>query len=111
MDELKKCPFCGGKAEINFKEDYSAHRFYWVECSKCDARTSDFEDNPGKEKAISSWNHRYPRVEEAKLLEEIGKKIFRAEVYNGDFDGVEINNLLCFGDVAEIINDFFDREE
>lgn len=107
--EIKKCPFCGGKAEINFKEDYSTHRFYWVECCKCDARTSDFEDAPGKEEAVSSWNRRAPSTEEARLLEEIGKRIFSAVVYNKDFNGREINNLLCFGDVAEIIVDLFEE--
>ena len=41
----------------------------------------------------------------SKVLEEIGKRMFSAECYNKDFDGTQINNLLCYGDVAEIICD------
>lgn len=48
---------------------------------------------------------------EPRLLEEIGKKMFGAEVYNKDFNGREINNLLCFGDVAEIIDAVFEEEQ
>lgn len=40
-----------------------------------------------------------------KVLEQIGKRIFSAECYNQDFNGTQICNLLCFGDVAEIICD------
>lgn len=51
----------------------------------------------------------YYRTLEPKLLEEIGKRMFRAVVYNKDFNGSEINNLLCFGDVAEVIVDLFEE--
>lgn len=39
------------------------------------------------------------------VLEQIGKRMFSAECYNEDFDGTQIDNLLCYGDVAEIICD------
>lgn len=39
------------------------------------------------------------------VLEELGKRMFSAECYNEDFDGTQIDNLLCYGDVAEIICD------
>lgn len=48
---------------------------------------------------------------EPRLLEEIGKKMFAADVYNKDFNGREINNLLCFGDVAEIIDAIFEENQ
>lgn len=39
------------------------------------------------------------------VLEQIGKRMFSAECYNEYFDGTQIDNLLCYGDVAEIICD------
>lgn len=36
-----------------------------------------------------------------RIYEEIGKRMFSAECYNKDFEGREITNLLCYGDVAE----------
>lgn len=36
MSELKPCPFCGGKASINYYE----HNTHSVECNICHARTS-----------------------------------------------------------------------
>ena len=44
MDKLKKCPFCGGEAEI-----------FWVICKECTAETKDFDT---KEEAIEAWNRR-----------------------------------------------------
>lgn len=38
-----------------------------------------------------------------KVLEQIENKMFSAEVYNDDMDGVQIDNLLCMGDVYEIV--------
>ncbi len=40
-----------------------------------------------------------------KVLEEVGKRMFSAECYNEDFNGTQIDNLLCYGDVAEVICD------
>ena len=41
-----------------------------------------------------------------RIYEEIGKRMFSAECYNKDFDGREITNLLCYGDVADIIDKY-----
>ena len=51
MEELKKCPFCGGEARIN------AYGFnqYSVECLNCGAETSREQ---GVENAIQAWNKR-----------------------------------------------------
>lgn len=38
-----------------------------------------------------------------KVVEQLENKIFSAEVYNDDFNGVQIDNLLCMGDVYEIV--------
>ena len=38
-----------------------------------------------------------------KILYELEKRIFTAEVYNDDFDGITITNLICLGDVMDIL--------
>ena len=51
MEQLKPCPFCGGKAIVN------AYGFdqYTVECKICWVETSR---KIGIKKAIESWNRR-----------------------------------------------------
>lgn len=39
------------------------------------------------------------------VLENLENKTFSAEVYNDDFNGVQIDNLLCMGDVYEILKE------
>lgn len=51
-DELKPCPFCGGKAMmVNWDAD-------WVECSICHARSEAFTVYSSKEMAKEAWNRR-----------------------------------------------------
>lgn len=42
-------------------------------------------------------------LELEKILDELEKRIFTAEVYNDDFDGTTITNLICLGDVRDIL--------
>lgn len=56
-DELKPCPFCGGKPYI-FEDDKSVKR--WVSCTDCEA------DGPHDQIAtdvIKSWNRRHVDLE------------------------------------------------
>jgi len=68
-EELKPCPFCGGKAELTERhnEGYSVYGRFWytVECIECGTRFFDREefDSDGKLKfpakeCISKWNIR-----------------------------------------------------
>lgn len=52
MEELLRCPFCGGEATIGDGEN---GRNYWVLCDKCHAET-DFYCT--KQEAIAAWNRR-----------------------------------------------------
>ena len=64
MSELRKCPFCGGEAEIVTK--FGRHGYFvTVECVICGAQTKGFstgEYNSNGEKAIKRaefmWNRR-----------------------------------------------------
>lgn len=49
MEDLKKCPFCGGKAEI------VGYKIFWVICKECTAETKSFDT---REEAIEAWNRR-----------------------------------------------------
>lgn len=62
--DLKECLHCKGDPEFVSKENYSAHTFWRVVCSKCGCGTwcdddgYGHEDNPGKELAAMEWNQR-----------------------------------------------------
>ena len=45
MEDLKKCPFCGGKAEI------VGYKIFWVICKECTAETKSFDT---REEAIEA---------------------------------------------------------
>lgn len=57
MEELKKCPFCGGKADL---VDYGlTGMMKAVQCSECGARTRAFDPKVKRgENAIDAWNRR-----------------------------------------------------
>ena len=50
MNELKKCPFCGGEAELEWEGDS-----YVISCKECNAEMA-FE--PTRESAVEAWNRR-----------------------------------------------------
>lgn len=63
MDELKKCPFCGGEAYINYERIPGDRKGYWAQvlCKNCHSRsggtwTSSYDKAEHKEVAL--WNRR-----------------------------------------------------
>lgn len=76
MQELKPCPFCGGKAKLKCDPEnwgYSAERNK-IECSKCNSSTdwynwkigdgithADYSLERSEEEAIEAWNRRAPQ--------------------------------------------------
>lgn len=55
MTELKRCPFCGGKAERGLNVENRHINGAVVFCKKCGATTSAYEHG---ELAIEAWNTR-----------------------------------------------------
>ena len=56
MEEIKRCPFCGGEGELKTKWDMWARRYSsTVYCKKCRANSGIWFQKP---KAIESWNRR-----------------------------------------------------
>ena len=57
MLELKRCPFCGGKAKLVYREPMSA-----VKCQKCKALGAIVADcseqGDSKNGAAEAWNRR-----------------------------------------------------
>lgn len=53
VEELKPCPFCGGKA-IVWKEDAVWFDITWIGCKECGVQLRKYADNRG----IKTWNRR-----------------------------------------------------
>lgn len=61
MNELKTCPFCGGRAEMrslmrSLKMGFYGGKIYWVRCIECCAEINN--PKPVEEDAIKDWNRR-----------------------------------------------------
>ena len=55
--QLKPCPFCGGKAELDgFDYDFYGGICYWAKCTNCRAEIN--HPTPSKKEAIEEWNRR-----------------------------------------------------
>lgn len=55
-NELKSCPFCGGKAEVKTNYEYGKARGYFIFCTKCDLQQPKAYST--KKTAIKIWNRR-----------------------------------------------------
>ena len=54
MEELKRCPFCGGKAELSVKHGFKGEVIAaFVYCTKCGVSTLSYAS---QSTAIESWN-------------------------------------------------------
>ena len=40
-----------------------------------------------------------------KIFERLERKIFSAELYNNEFNGKTVDNLICLGDVKDVIDE------
>ena len=74
MAELKKCPFCGGEAELNYYGSESIP-FYSVSCKECGCNQ---ETSIHKEAVINAWNIRETEAEiRAKAIDEFAEKAIK----------------------------------
>ena len=64
MEELLRCPFCGGEAELNAEQYHPAMSACWViRCLECFSHGAVLNSPDG---AIKAWNRR--------VTQNIGKK-------------------------------------
>ena len=86
MADLRKCPFCGGKAKVCDDIEYTVGG-YWVECKDCHIQTPS--KIKGKEAVINYWNTRKPMeavvAELEKKSEEYNEKADRYSVHEDYF--------------------------
>lgn len=76
MAELKKCPFCGGEAEVVKVHSGVAMFPYTVVCksNECSASVGVFKET--REKAIEAWNNRPTEAEiRASVIDEFAEKL------------------------------------
>ena len=73
MSELKRCPFCGGEAEL---KRGLTNLDNFVECVACGCRTKLHNT---KKSAIKAWNTRKP-------IERIVERLEEQKAFEGDWD-------------------------
>jgi len=78
MEELKKCPFCGGKTILT--PCAHDHNIYQIGCMDKSCIAHYFYLPMGKEKAITKWNNRAATAEvdidiHNKSISEFAKKL------------------------------------
>lgn len=68
MEELRKCPFCGGKARV-----VRASEAYWVRCFDCGAEVVICDSEP---EAIAAWNRRTQNIGKKECSVQDGRCTF-----------------------------------
>lgn len=64
MEQLKSCPFCGGKAEMLISEYEGSRKEYLVACTECYGMVERWRET--EEEAAEQWNRRVSGKEDAK---------------------------------------------
>lgn len=96
MSELKRCPFCGGKAEVRSRcNDYETDNFvmHFARCNNCKAESAWCREET---EAIKAWNTRKPVEKAIERLEE------RAKIY---YEEYEIDMYCAFKEAIEIVKE------
>lgn len=65
MFKLKRCPFCGGEAEL--RDTGTVHSYYWIYCKDCGCKQPC---SIHLESVINTWNTRKPIERILERLEE-----------------------------------------
>lgn len=64
-NELKPCPFCGGKAEMEVYTKYNGDNDCVVKCIKCGATVPIWHET--EEEAARQWNNRFDVTDKIEL--------------------------------------------
>ena len=98
MAELKKCPFCGGEAELNYYGSESIP-FYSVSCKECGCNQ---ETSIHKEAVINAWNIRETEAEiRASVIDEFAEALYKKST-DLKYIGSDDYGMLRFAEVYEI---------
>lgn len=77
MSELKKCPFCGGKAIVKLQYAANEDVITTKQCVVCKVCGAAGITSFSKEYAIEAWNERKPVERALQRLEEVGEIKFQ----------------------------------
>ena len=55
MDNIKKCPMCGGEGLVRESGSSFNHSKLYIRCTRCGLRT---RGTPSEESAVVAWNQR-----------------------------------------------------
>lgn len=105
MSELKRCPFCGGEAEL-IKRKSNFPYIHGVWCIGCKCRTS-FEKS--EEIAIEKWNNRKPVDDVLERLEE--KCVEYKNTWNTCDDEVAFGQMNGMSNAISIIKEGMSSNE
>lgn len=91
MEQIRECPFCGGEAEYNEKEER-------IECRRCKARVW-FDANPGREEYIKSefirkWNERTKDM-------TIGGRLYALSMEKSTQFQISLLNMAKYGGLVD----------
>ena len=81
-NELKECPFCGGKPYMCIGKKLDKSTDYSIHCSHCGSRTMTFNNREwgeAKAEAIRRWNKRFGQIEinyEKNVKTGMGNKVY-----------------------------------
>ena len=84
-EELKPCPFCGGKARMHvaFASGGDHSVGVYVECPECRSQSGTKWDDGAQEKAAEGWNRRAERTCRMEYNKEwSGDELYPTECYN-----------------------------
>lgn len=115
--DLKRCPFCGGRAVIKFEERPDTPSRYWVFlviCSDCGARTKDFPTgnyygmNYTPDDAAKAWDKRNANANHdflKKVMQIAEESSADEEEYHSRTDDAmeELLIELGYGDAVAVI--------
>lgn len=95
MDELKACPFCGGR---NVKLFYDERQNYHVECYKCNKTVSfHIVEQSSQEKAIEIYNRRAEPENNPLTLEQLrqmdGEPVWIKDLVTGELECLQFDKI------------------
>ena len=117
MNELKKCPFCGGEVCLEIRSEYNTDFDYWAiistkEDDGCICNNvfiesyyfdDEYEKEDAKQELIKAWNTRKPVKNVIDRLE--GYKETHAKIWDLYDDETSFGKMSAFHESIEMIKE------
>lgn len=100
-DNLKRCPFCGGKPEVSSFKDGNGRLLYAINCDMKDCPTNPAWATRAEKDAIAAWNRRTEPAGSADHIGGVNEMVTQStHTENVSIKAVEID--LSDAEIAEI---------